>query len=189
MDNAAQYETCPDGSQAAEFVPMINGVGQLKDGVSAHFAKEWQSKGARYLLGYNEPDPGNGHNHPHMVDPTDAAKDWVSVQRAATELGLGLVSPAVSTTGADNDGVSSWLDQFFGNCSITPGCNSSQIEYIAFHDYQGDPDKILSKAAGLMKRYGKPTWITEFAINKWARSQGGVCDDCNITRPMQDTYR
>eukprot|EP01052_Picozoa_sp_SAG31_P007715 SAG31_NODE_372_length_16598_cov_44.705982_6_plen_72_part_00 len=32
------------------------------------------------------------------------------------------------------------------------------------------------------------TWITEFAINKWARLQDGVCDDCNITRPMQNEY-
>jgi len=41
------------------------------------------------------------------------------------------------------------------------------------------------QAEGLMKRYGKPTWITEFAINKWARVQHGGCDNCNITRPMQ----
>ena len=36
MTNAAQYKTCGEGpaDQAAEFVPMINGVGQLKNGVS-----------------------------------------------------------------------------------------------------------------------------------------------------------
>jgi hypothetical protein len=36
---------------------------------------------------YNEPDPGNGHNHPHMVAPAHAAKDWVKVQTAADQLG------------------------------------------------------------------------------------------------------
>ena len=36
--------------------------------------------------------PGNGHNHPHMVDPADAAKDWLDVEAAATQLGLELVS-------------------------------------------------------------------------------------------------
>merc|ERR1719273_2515009 len=39
-----------------------------------------------------------------------------------------------------------------------------------------------------MTRYGKPTWITEFAINKWARTHHGVCNNCNITRDMEDTY-
>ena len=76
------------------------------------------------------------------------------------------------------------MDEFYSNCSIIPGCNISQIDYIAFHDYQGDVSKLLSRAEGMMRRYGKPTWITEFAINKWARLQHGTCDDCNITRPM-----
>ena len=60
--------------------------------VSSHFASEWASRNAHYLLGYNEPDYGNGHNHPHMVDPADAAKDWLFVEAAATQTGLELVS-------------------------------------------------------------------------------------------------
>ena len=98
--------------------------------------------------------------------------------------------PAVSTDGLDDHGVSPWLDQFFGNCSLV-GCNRSKIAFIAFHDYQGDVSKILSRAEGLLRRYGKPTWITEFAINKWARvtkGPGGGCNECNITRAMQDDY-
>eukprot|EP00040_Diaphanoeca_grandis_P006807 m.38679 g.38679 ORF g.38679 m.38679 type:complete len:398 (-) comp17987_c0_seq1:241-1434(-) len=187
MKNAAQYKTCPFGS-AAEFAPMINGIGQLANGISGHYKKEWIANNAKYLLGYNEPDYGNGHNHPHMVSPADAAKDWVLVQNLAEELGLGLVSPAVSTTGLNDDGVSPWFDQFFGNCSIVPGCNSSRIDFIAFHDYNGDVFKLQSRANGLMKRYGKPTWLTEFAINKWARIGPNGCDNCNITRAMQDEY-
>ena len=98
--------------------------------------------------------------------------------------------PAVSTDGLDDHGVSPWLDQFFGNCSLV-GCNRSKIAFIAFHDYQGDVSKILSRAEGLLRRYGKPTWITEFAIQKWARvtkGPGGGCNECNITRAMQDDY-
>ena len=129
MTNAAQYSRCESPlDQAVEFVPMINGVGQLEEGLSHHFQEEWRSANAHYLLGYNEPDYGNGHNHPHMVSPAVAAKDWVNVQAAATLMGLKLVSPAVSTTGLDDHGVSPWFDQFFGNCSITPGCNASKIE-------------------------------------------------------------
>ena len=67
--------------------------------------QEWVGSNAHYLLGYNEPDPGNGHNHPHMVSPELAAKDWVKVQQAAERLRLKLVSPAVSTTGLDDSGL------------------------------------------------------------------------------------
>lgn len=95
---------------------MINGIGQMDSPVTVHYMKEWKAGNAHYLLGYNEPDYGNGHNHPHAVDPADAAKDWVKVQAAAKQTGLTLVSPAVSTTGLDDDGVSPWFDQFWGNC-------------------------------------------------------------------------
>lgn len=186
--NVCQYDKCTPDQLGAEFVPMINGVGQVKNGITNHFQREWAAANAHYLLGYNEPDPGNGHNHPHMVDPEHAAKDWVYVQKIAEELGLSLVSPAMSTTGLDDQGVSPWLDQFFGNCTLMAGCNASKIDFIAFHDYGGNVSKILSRANGLMKRYGKPTWITEFAINKWARLHDDKCDDCNITRAMQDAY-
>eukprot|EP00660_Eupelagonema_oceanica_P009314 gene9314-6710_t len=45
-----------------------------------------------------------------------AAQDWVKVQAVAEQLNLTLVSPAVSTTGLDDDGVSPWFDQFFSSC-------------------------------------------------------------------------
>jgi hypothetical protein len=112
------------------------GVGQLADGVPEHYAKEWASFNARYLLGYNEPDYGDGHNHPHMVDPADAAKDWVLVQKAAEDNNLKLVSPAISTTGCDNNGVSQWFDEFFGNCSVVSGCNASKIECVTVHAFK-----------------------------------------------------
>lgn len=95
-----------------------------------------------------------------MVDPTVAAKDWVKVQAAAKLTGLTLVSPAVSTTGLDDDGVSPWLDQFFGNCteSITPGCDTSTIAYMAFHDYNGTADSTLILFIVLLRAF----WMGDF---------------------------
>ena len=57
---------------------------------------------------------------------------------------LALVGPAVSSGAEsggsdawDADGKSTWLDEFFGNCThVVPGCNASLIQYIAMHDYQ-----------------------------------------------------
>eukprot|EP01052_Picozoa_sp_SAG31_P007717 SAG31_NODE_372_length_16598_cov_44.705982_8_plen_57_part_00 len=38
MMNTAQYNKCAEVSgQAAEFVPMVNGIGQLDEGVTSHF--------------------------------------------------------------------------------------------------------------------------------------------------------
>lgn len=66
MKNSAQYTHCT-GMQAAEFVPMINGVGQLDSGVTDHYQMEWRAANAHYLLGYNEPDPGNGQSPSTLV--------------------------------------------------------------------------------------------------------------------------
>ena len=54
--------------------------------MSSHFASEWASRNAHYLLGYNEPDYGNGHNHPHMCSPAAAAADWPNLQASARDL-------------------------------------------------------------------------------------------------------
>ena len=161
---------------------MIHGVGKANLGI---VTSAWKGANVHYLLGYNEPDPGH---HPNRVTPAEAAKDWVYVQQVAEQHGLTLVSPALSHTGLDDQGVSPWMDQFLAHCDDTPGCDKSKIKYIAFHDYGGSVSKLLSRANGLMKRYGKPTWVTEIAINKWARKHGAVCDDCHITRSMQDSY-
>lgn len=44
----------------------------------------WKEANAQFLLGYNEPDIGNGHNvsdsnHGHAVLPADAAAAWPKV--------------------------------------------------------------------------------------------------------------
>ena len=60
----------------------------------------------------------------------------------------------MSTTGLDDDGVSPWLDAFFGNCSIISGCDSTKLEGIAFHDYIGNASNLLRRIEGLSARYG-----------------------------------
>eukprot|EP00662_Eupelagonemidae_sp_cell21_P011948 gene11948-3467_t len=54
------------------FVPMVNGVGQLDNGITSHYAKEWAEKNAHYLLGYNEPDtpPNPTAHHCPLPSPT-----------------------------------------------------------------------------------------------------------------------
>ena len=122
---------------------------------------------------------------PRRQPSTEADKDGVFVQQVVERFGFTLVSPDISHTGLDDHGVSAWMDEFFVECD---GRDASRIKYISFHDYGGSVRKLLSRADGLMKRYGKPTWLTEFTISKWVRVHGDVCDNCHITRSMQDAY-
>ena len=83
--------------------------------------EKWQPSGVRHLLGYNEPDGHEGGK----CTPAEAAADWVHVQTLANAFDppLVLVSPApISGAGVDGhgygpDGVSVWMDEFFGNCT------------------------------------------------------------------------
>lgn len=130
---------------------------------SGHKAK-WAAAGARYLLGYNEPD---GATHPHSVAPAEAARWWPQLQdiAAAFDPPLELVSPALSGSGMGDNGTSQWLDEFLGNCSAAvAGCRPELIKYVAFHDYHGTAERILSKADGVLRRYGRRSWVTEFAV-------------------------
>eukprot|EP01063_Lacrimia_lanifica_P041758 TRINITY_DN9812_c0_g1_i1.p1 TRINITY_DN9812_c0_g1~~TRINITY_DN9812_c0_g1_i1.p1 ORF type:complete len:294 (+),score=86.40 TRINITY_DN9812_c0_g1_i1:74-955(+) len=165
----SQYNKCRVNGTTAEFVPMVIGLGAAKT-VTKGVQRQWAEHGVKYLLGYNEPDEGNGHNHPHMCAPAAAAADWPQLQALAAKFTppLELVSPAMSTTGLDDTGKSQWLDEFFGNCTAVAGCDPSSVKYIAFHDYQGNVTELLGRVDGLYSRYNRPLWLTEFAINKWS---------------------
>lgn len=180
-----QYSRCKDKEMAAEFVPMLNGLGTYKD-ISATKMRWFQESNVRFLLGYNEPDYGNGHNHPHMCSPADAAKDWVHVQEVAAMFDppLILVGPGISSKGPDAldaDGGSIWLDEFLGNCSdVVPECDPSLIKYIGMHDYQGDAQKLMRRLEGGYKKYNRKIWLTEFALMNW--------DGPTPTRAQHDDY-
>jgi hypothetical protein len=180
---------------------QINGIGQLTAAKQrrASFIRmiaEWQELGARFLLGYNEPDDDgcNGCHHPHIASPAAAASDWITLQALADQHSLTLVSPAMSTAGIDDSGQSVWLDSFFAECDKLAGCDSTKIRYIAFHDYTGDVQRVIGRAEGLLRRYGRRTWLTEFAINTWGCTKPGCvgsqyqCHCDPPTRAQQDAY-
>merc|ERR1719445_1392845 len=91
---------------------------------------------------------------------------------------LMLVSPASSDTGISADGVSPWLDDFFGNCTVIEGCEPDMIEHIAFHNYYGSIERLNSTIYGMVERYKKtdgtkrPLWLTEIGLGYWNPPDG-----------------
>merc|ERR1711879_158218 len=74
---------------------------------------------------------------------------------------LELVAPAVasgSESGGkdawDDNGKSTWLDDFFGNCTnVVKDCDPSKMQYIAMHDYHGNVTGLKRRIEGAYKRY------------------------------------
>merc|ERR1711941_134241 len=114
--------------------------------------------GVTHLLGFNEPD----HVDQSNMTAHEAARHWVQLQMVAAgfDPALQLVSPAPAEYTAD--GVSVWLDEFFGNCTnVVRECDPSTIKAIAMHDYNGDAEGLVKKAEaarrGTVVRSGSPS--------------------------------
>jgi hypothetical protein len=194
MHSRVKGSICEGIDISAEFVPMISGVGAA-DHVNADYVQQWTEANVHYLLGYNEPDRGNGHNHPHMASPAAAAAYWPKIQEMAASFDppLTLVGPAVasgSESGGsdawDADGRSSWLDEFFGNCThIVKACDPSLIVHIAMHDYEGDVAKLKRRVEGAVKHYGgRKVWLTEFAITKYGQPPDRSAQDAYLKQAL-----
>ena len=130
-------------SLGAEYVPMCWGAQSCtKDRLGTNYSEIWRSAGAQYLLGFNEPDGRKQSN----IAPAKAAQLWPEVQAVAATAGLRLVSPAVAVFHAGTG--STWLDEFFANCSsgcqgLCMDCDPSAIEFVGIHDYGGNATKLI----------------------------------------------
>lgn len=105
-------------------------------------------EGARWLLGFNEP---NFHEQANLT-PAEAARGWVHLERVADERGLGLVGPATNFCSTDpdappaahcieaQDGVEmvhlAWLEAFYDECSAEGAAgHDCRIDHQATHTY------------------------------------------------------
>jgi hypothetical protein len=153
-----------------EWVPMIWGhADELSD---ANLASRIQvGPGTKYLLGYNEPNFTAQSN----LTPAQAAAGWPFLQKAADQLGLKTVAPAVNFCGGGCNQTDPfvWLDQFLA------ACTNCRIDYVAFHSYACDSNWFLntyiSKAIDKYYTHGTPPrklWITELACADSAPAGG-----------------
>lgn len=140
--------------EGVEFIPMIWGKSQ-----DLASQLDRAKKSGRTLLGFNEPDIKNQAN----LSVEEALALWPALQATGMRLG----SPAPSKEGAEPG---QWLDAF------VRGANQRgyQIDFICVHHYSAiydDPKAATAELKDYLSRihrhYGKPLWLTEFALSNW----------------------
>lgn len=137
---------------SAEFVPMIWGAAAVTDAELGN-----AKANGRQLLGFNEPDMAG------QADMTvERALDlWPRLQSTGLRLG----APAVAFGG---DVAGGWLDRFMAGAKA----RNLRVDFIPLHWYGQD---FSSAATGHLEsylrnvhaRYGKPIWLTEYALIDW----------------------
>lgn len=135
----------------APFVPMIWGNNKWStDGLDELRVAKSKAE-ANPLLGFNEPD---GKKQANMS--VDAALAfWPELEKTNRRLG----SPA--TVHADNE----WMKSFMKQAEK----QGRRVDFVCVHWYgQNDPQKFIERLEAIHKLYGKPIWITEFAIADWS---------------------
>ncbi len=142
-----------------EFVPMVWGGTFDVDQVISQIPD-----GAKYLLGFNEPNFKSQAN----LSPSEAAALWPKIEEIAKAKNLKIVSPAVNYCGPSTDchetNPYTYLDKFFAACA------DCQIDYIAVHWYACSGDALKNYLQGFAK-YGKPLWVTEFSCGDGTEAQ------------------
>jgi len=183
---------------AREFVPMVincDTVDQVWNNMDV-YKPAWEALGAKFLLGYNEPDGKH-----HTCSPELGAEKWITVQNIANEFNppLRLVSPAPCSGngkscagGGIPFGESPWLNGFFEACGKLEGCNPDGVEFIAMHDYEGDfetrPDHFPLRVENLAKNYPfsngnkRQVWITETNVGC---GQTSLCRDNAFNKELK----
>ncbi|MDX6182750.1 glycosyl hydrolase [Flavobacterium sp. Fl-77] len=140
-------------SLGVEYVPMA--WGRVNDADLQSFIEKIKP-GTKYLLAFNEPNFNDGAR----LTPQDAVNAWTNIEKIAAAKNLEIISASPAYNGPNNYGGYSdpllWHDQFFSLC---PNC---KVDYISFHTYDNTAGSVIG-VTGLLKKYGKPIWVTEFA--------------------------
>jgi len=140
-----------------EFVPMLWGTSDTS------FLSEIQTqvKGGRnitHVMTFNEPD-GTSDTGGSNIQPSAAAKIWISEVEPLRKMGIKTGAPAVT----GSPGGFTWLQEFFDSCH-SQGTNCT-ADFIPVHWY-GNFEGLASHLGQVVGTYpNKTIWITEYALN------------------------
>lgn len=130
------------------FTPMVkNAKRLLEQNAIGKLTTQLPQTRAKNLLGFNEPDYATQANM--TVD--QAISLWPQLQKTGLRLG----SPATIKV------TSPWLKEFMAKAKL----RGLRVDFMTMHCY-GWPnvDDFLGKVKTLHELYGKPIWVTEYAV-------------------------
>jgi Glycosyl hydrolase catalytic core len=143
------------GNTGIEFVPMVWGASTVSGTIPG---------GAKFLLGFNEPNFMSQSN----LTAAQAAADWVALQANALKSALQIVGPGMNFCGpaASCNGT----DPFMYLTTFLADCTGCEVDYVAAHWYNCDLPSLkdyLETAGSLAgyEQFGKPIWLTEFSCD------------------------
>lgn len=140
----------PDG---VEFVPMIWGYSKRNKAFTAQIyelTKERLKHSRKHLMGFNEPDAKKQAN----MSVSRALEAWPQLMRTGLRLG----SPA--TVQPDSE----WMQEFMKGARA----KRYRVDFVCVHWYGGpNVEGFVRRLQEVHALYGKPIWITEFAVADW----------------------
>ena len=133
------------------FVPMIRSAKAMDQGAIKNVTSQLALTKAKNLLGFNEPDVTAQAN----MSVDQAIRLWPQLQ--ATGLRLG--SPATAKPS------SVWLEEFMAKAKK----GGLRVDFVTMHCYAWpNAEDFLNKVTALHDKYGKPVWVTEYAVADWS---------------------
>ena len=144
------------GNTGIEFVPMVWGSSTVSGTIPA---------GARYLLGFNEPNFMSQAN----LTPQAAAAAWPMLQANGRKAGiLDIVGPGMNFCGPATS--CNGTDPYVYLTDFLNACTGCEVDYVAAHWYNCDLPSLkdyLETGGSLAgwEQFGKPIWLTEFSCD------------------------
>lgn len=139
--------------RGVEFVPMVWSYGGKSPAFSQMMAGLESAQARRHLqtvLGFNEPD---GKEQANMT-VEKALEAWPALERTKLRLG----SPAAVHANGE------WMKSFMAQAKD----KGYRVDFVCVHTYPGpNSDAFIKHLESIHKLYGKPIWITEFAVADW----------------------
>ena len=134
-----------------EFVPMIWGkYNARRPQLILSLKSQFAAGDVKYLMGFNEPDASTQSN----LSVDEAVGLWPRLMEA----GVPLASP--SCVHPDRD----WMKEFMNQVDE----QNLRVDYVCVHSYGGpNADALVDRLRKVHDMYGKPLWITEFAVGDW----------------------
>jgi hypothetical protein len=135
----------------APFVPMVWGKAKWSIDPIKKLKVSKSKMAISPLLGFNEPDGKKQAN----MSVKEALELWPMLEKTNRRLG----SPA--TVNPKNE----WMESFMEQAKE----KNLRVDFVCVHWYGGrNADNFIEHLKSIQKLYGKPIWITEFAIADWS---------------------